>query len=123
MKLWYHIYQTAVKKAIFIAIIIVLLLIIQGLISSIYTLWNKQDLLTSAQQELRQEQLQNQKLNGELSYVKSGQFVEEEAHNKLFMSKPGEQEVLIAPSLIPQAQVKKQVQIIPNWQKWLNLFF
>jgi len=111
------------KKAAFVLIVLVLLFIINGLAHSIYDLWHKQDLLTSAQRQLSQEKLKNQKLKGELSYVKSQQFIEEEAHNKLFLVKPGEQKILISQSLKNKNQPQGKNQSIPNWQKWLHLFF
>jgi cell division protein FtsB len=112
-----------VKKAGFILIVIVLLLIINSLLHSIYDLWQKQDLLTSAQKQLDLEKLKNAKLKGELSYAQTPQFIDETAHNKLLLVKPGEQQVLISQKLINQNQVQKKQQNIPNWQKWLNLFF
>lgn len=111
------------KKAIYILIVIVLILIINSLVHSIYDLWHKQDLLTSAQNELQKEQLQNQKLKAQLSNAQSSQFIEEQAHNKLFLVKPGEQEVLISQNLLNKNQPQKQAQNLPNWQRWLNLFF
>jgi cell division protein FtsB len=114
--------MTFMKKIGFILIVLVLLFIINGLLHSIYDLWNKQDLLTSAQKELQNQKLQNQKLKAGLTYVQSPQFIEEQAHDKLFLVKPGEQEVLISPDL-SKAQIQKQAQNIPNWQQWLQLFF
>jgi cell division protein FtsB len=111
------------KKAIYIGAVIVLLLMINGLLHSIYDIWHKQDLLTSAQKQLDREKLENQKLKGELSYAQTPQFIEEQAHNKLFLVKPGEQEVLISQTLKNQNQPQKKVQNVPNWQKWLQLFF
>lgn len=111
------------KKAGFIVIVIVLLLIINSLGHSIYDLWHKQDLLTSAQKELEAEKLRNQKLKGELSYAQSQQFLEETAHNKLFLVKPGEQRVLISQDLINKTIEQEIKDNTPNWQKWLNLFF
>lgn len=111
------------KKSIFILIVVVLLLIINGLIHSILDLWGKQSLVTQAKNEFSRQKLLNQKLKGELSYVKSSQFIDEQAHNKLFMVKPGEQEVLISQKLIKTSRSQNKVKDIPNWQKWLNLFF
>ena len=111
------------KKGFFILVVVLMLLIIQGLLSSIFTLWNKQDVLTSAKQELQREELQNKNLKNRLSYVQSNQFVEEEAHNKLFLAKPGQQEVLISPDLIAKDQTQAKIENIPNWQRWINLFF
>jgi cell division protein FtsB len=110
------------KKAGFILIVIVLLLIINNLIHSIYDLWQKQDLLTQAQKQLSVEKLKNATLKTEISNAKSAQFIDEEARNKLFLVKPGEQEVLISQDLISKSP-QKQAQDFPNWQKWLKLFF
>jgi cell division protein FtsB len=96
---------------------------INGLFHSIYDIWHKQDLLVSAQKQLDREKLLNQKLKGELSFAQTPQFLEEQAHNKLFLVKPGEQEVLISQTLKNQNQPQKQAQNIPNWQQWLQLFF
>lgn len=111
------------KKAVFILIVIVMLLIINSLIHSIYELWHKQDLLTSAQKELDGQKLKNQKLKAEFSYTQTPQFIDEQAHNKLFLVKPGEQSVLISQKLIQKPADKKAKDNIPNWQKWLQLFF
>jgi cell division protein FtsB len=111
------------KKAVYIVVVIVLLLMINGLLHSIYDIWHKQDLVISAQRQLDREKLENQKLKAELSYAQTPQFLEEQAHNKLFLVKPGEQEVLISPSLTEKNQAQKQTQNIPSWQQWLNLFF
>ena len=111
------------KKAVYIVVVIVLLLMINGLFHSIYDIWHKQDLVTSAQKQLDSEKLENQRLKGELSFAQTPQFLEEQAHNKLFLVKPGEQEVLISPSLTGKNQLQKQNKNTPNWQQWLNLFF
>ena len=110
------------KKAGFILIVIVLLLIINSLAHSIYDLWHKQDLLTTAQKELVSEKLKNKKIKAGLSYAKSPQFLEEEARNKLFLVKPGEREVIISQKL-NQNNSQKPQDNTPNWKKWLNLFF
>ena len=112
------------KKAVYIVAVIVLVLMINGLLHSIYDIWHKQDLLTTAQKQLDREKLLNQKLKGELSFAQTPQFLEEQAYNKLFLVKPGEQEVLISPNLTQnQNSAQKQTQNTPNWQQWLNLFF
>lgn len=109
------------KKAIFIVVVIVFLIIINNLVRSIYDIWSKQDLLNQAQKELTRKEQRNQKLRAELSFVQTPKFIEEEARNKLFLVKPGEQKVLI-PNKVLETQ-KKQGKETPNWQKWLNLFF
>ena len=119
---WF-IMEIDMKKAIYILIVIVLLFIINGLLHSIYDLWHKQDLLTSTQKQLQQEELKNQQIKSQLSYVQSKQFIIEEAHDKLFLVQPGQQEVLISPGLITNSSPQVKARNIQNWQKWLNLFF
>ena len=113
------------KKIIFFVILAISILVINNLIRSIFTLWQKHDLVTLAQKELARQKQENQRLKSQLSYVKSKEFIEEQARNKLFLVKPGEQEVLIPEDLIrgtstPSAQKTKDD---PNWKKWLKLFF
>ncbi len=111
------------KKVLAIFVVIACLLIINNLIHSIYSLWQKRDLVTSAQEELNKAKEQNRVLKSKLSLVDSPQFVEEEARNKLFLVKPGE-EILITKDL-PNASSSAQSNGNgkPNWQKWWELFF
>ena len=111
------------KKIAYVFVVIVLILMINSLVHSILDLWQKQDLLTSAQKELDIQKQKNQKLKAQYEYVQTSQFIEEQAHNKLFLVKEGEQGVLIAQKLINQTQAKKGVGERSNWQKWLDLFF
>mgnify|MGYP001428687901 CR=1 FL=1 len=110
-----------IKKVIFIVIVIILLIVINNLVRSIYDVWSKQDLLNQAQNELTKEESKNRKLEADLSYMKTQKFIEEEARNKLFLVKPGEQQVLIPNKVLKNQKI--QIKQIPNWQKWLNLFF
>ncbi len=109
------------KKIIFLGAVILCIIIINGLVRSIYDLWRKQDLVVSAQKDLETAKKENQRLQKDLSYVKSNEFIESEARDKLFMVKPGESGVIIPPNLI----AKKALSPTPepsNWQKWINLF-
>lgn len=112
------------KRIVFISITIILLLSIVRLSTSIYTLWHKQDLLTNAKLELAQEKKENQNLQKQLVVVKSPQFLEEEARNKLLLVKPGESDVLIDSSLLHgTAAAKAKEAAKPFWQQWWDLFF
>ena len=111
------------KKILFFSILIVSGIIIVNLITSIYTLWHKQDLLVKAQQELQQQKKEQTKLQQQLQIVSNPSFVEEEARNKLFMTKPGEQEVLIAQQVTPASKKEVTVDTAPYWQQWLGIFF
>jgi len=112
---------STVKKVAYFITIIVCIVIINGLVRSIYDLWNKQDLVVKAKEDLDQEKQKNQELKAQLSYVQSGNFIEEEARNKLFMVKPGESGVIVPAELIKKKE-DKAVVFISNWQQWVNLF-
>lgn len=111
------------KKGIFLIIVIVLLVIINNLLHSTFDLWHKQDLLASAQKQLDAEKLKNSKLKAELTYAQTQSFLDETARNKLFLIKPGEQEVLISKDLIKTTTNNIKGENVPNWQKWMKLFF
>ncbi len=111
------------KKAVFVILVLALLFAINNAARSIYDLWHKQDLLISAQKQLEKEKAENAKLKSQISYAQSNQFIEEEARNKLFMGKPGDQQVIIPQGLLKSKEEKKTVDLRPNWQKWWDLFF
>ena len=77
--------------------------------------------MVKAKNDLEREKELNQELKARLSYVKSDEFVETEARNKLFMVKEGETGVIVPKNLIEKKEVKKEI-ILPPWQQWINLF-
>lgn len=113
------------KKIGFFLIIIVSLFIINNLVHSIYTLWQKQHLVDDMRLEVDRQKQENQALKNKLNSIENPQFIEEEARNKLFLVKPGEQIVVLSEkdlqatiSGMPKAQDTR-----PNWKKWWDLFF
>ena len=64
---------------------------------------------------------QNQKLKSELSYSQTPEFIEQQARDKLFMVKKGEQKVLLSKD--SEETVHKKKEGLPNWKQWWNLFF
>jgi cell division protein FtsB len=112
---------STVKKVAYFITIILCIVIINGLIRSIYDLWNKQDLVVKAKEDLNEQKQENQELKAQLSYVQSTNFIEEEARNKLFMVKPGEAGVIVPEELIKKKEEKITIYV-PNWQQWVNLF-
>lgn len=112
------------KKLFFFVFVIISALIINNLIHSIYSLWNKDDVVRGEQLWLEKEKQKHNQLTARLTFVKSQEFIEEEARNKLFMGKSGEAEVLIDPKLIANALAKeRKSEALPPWQQWMNLFF
>lgn len=112
------------KKIFLFLIIAVLLFAINNLARSIVTLWQKRELLTKADQELKKVKAENKRLKEQVKIVEGSQFVEQEARNKLLLGKPGEQIVIMPKNSQNEKQKKPSTQPIkstPNWQQWLNL--
>jgi len=114
----------SLKKIVFFGIILASIFIINSFIHSIYNLWQKNDLVVKAKQDLAQEQKENRELKKKLTEVQNPQFVEKEARNKLFLAKPGEG-IIILPSDGQKQKTsdKKREDTRPNWQKWWDVFF
>lgn len=113
------------KRIMFFTIIIICVISIIHSISSIATLLKKQDLLIKAQDQLQISQKKNKKLKEESKLVQEQSFIEEEARNKLFMVKPGENTIIIPKGLIvsrDSGAVHTSIQK-PNWQQWIGTFF
>lgn len=101
------------------------LLIINNLVRSIYTLWQKRDLVENARQEVEEKKRENEVLKKKIKTVERPQFIEEEARNKLFLSKPGEGVIVLSQKDLEAtlSAEPKPRDSRPNWKKWLDLFF
>ena len=111
-----------VKKLLLIIAIIILLIVIKNNVSSIFRTLEDENTTENLKEKLVSEQKKNQFLQEHLFYVKTNQFVEEEAREKLLMSRHGEY-VVIAPTASPLNQEKIEIDTRPNWHRWLDLFF
>lgn len=113
------------KKALYLSILIVSVLIIQSFVRSIINVWQKQSLIDQATFELTKEKKEHELLLQQAELVKKQHFIEEEARNKLLMVKANEAHVIIPSELLPKEQ-KQQVASNdprPYWQQWAQLFF
>jgi cell division protein FtsB len=116
----------SLKKIVFFCIILASLFIVNNLVQSIYSLWQKKNLVENSIFEVEREKRRNQELKNKLSQVRDRQFVEEEARNKLFMLKQGEQAVILSEKVLQEATVsakKPASDTRPNWKKWWDFFF
>ncbi len=113
------------KKITFIVIFLASLIIINNLVRSIYSLWKKQDLLVETKEELALEKRKHELLEQKLRKVQDPKFVEEEARNKLFYVKPGEQVVVLPQSLQTEKEKGKQPQQMKksNIEQWTAFFW
>ncbi|HVF69724.1 MAG TPA: septum formation initiator family protein [Xanthomonadales bacterium] len=113
------------KKIGFFIIIITSLVIINSMTRSIYTLWQKKHLVEDSRLEMEEQRRKNQELRNKLNEIDRPQFVEEEARNKLFLVKPGEQVVVMSEKDLKatESSKPKPKDTRPNWKKWWDLFF
>jgi len=112
------------KKIIFFVVLLLSLFIINNFVQSIYSLWQKQDLITKAKKDLRVAKQEQQKLQQALREAQEPTFFEKESRNKLFLVRPGEQ-VIVLPGPSGTTQQKQLVvkPHLPAWKQWYALFF
>lgn len=111
------------KKLLPFILIIVLLLIIKNIISSIASLSQTKHIVTSLETQLKAKEQERSFQQQKLYYVKSDEFVEKQARQKLGMAKEGEYIVIGPAAAAPQEQKSPIAKKVPNWKKWYNLFF
>lgn len=111
------------KKIILpIFIIIFLLFVIRGLVASIITRSQNQDITVTLEEDYKNKQKQNAYLKEKLAYAKSNEFIEKEARNKLGLVREGEY-IILGPPLKVARSEKVVFENDPNWKKWYTLFF
>lgn len=108
-------------------IYIVIILLIVGLTKDIWQLSHADDRVKEAEQKLAKIKLEQQKLNSQLNYYQSPEFLETQIRDKLQMIKPGETMVVLPEGLLSEATEDAQQPISneepANWQKWWQLFW
>lgn len=115
-----------VRKIIIGSIILVVLLISYNLVVQIISALRSGDRLSQAAETVYKLEAKNKQLKGKLSQIKSPQFIEEQARNKLGLGKVGEIMVII-----PEDKLKSvlgtsesaQEKRLPNYLGWWKVFF
>lgn len=112
------------KRVFIIIIMLISLLVINNLVRSIISLSQKEQLISSAQKQLDKEKKEHDLLKQQLQQVNNTRFVEEQARNKLFMVRDGEQLVILPKSVstIEQTQIKKHTEKKAPFEEWIALF-
>ncbi|MGI8419456.1 MAG: FtsB family cell division protein [Candidatus Levyibacteriota bacterium] len=113
------------KKIVFFTIALIGIVVINNLAHSIFIIWQKQDLITRAQNNLQEEKKENQKLNKAIALVNKPEFIESQARDNLNLAKPNEEIVLIPTKTIAtkSSTPSRPQDSQQNWQKWWNYFF
>lgn len=115
----------SIKKIILLIFVVISFGICFNQATSIYALWHKKDVLIRTQQQLTKMEQENKQLKAQLSQVNNSAFIEQQARDKLFLIKPGEQNVLV-PRSEPTSGGVPSVSSVPEkpyWQQWSELFF
>lgn len=99
-----------------------------SLTSTLYQLWQKQDILKEREAVRAQKELENTQLKKQLLQSKTDFFVEQEARNKLGLGKEGEVTILLpksdpTPMKANDEAEDREISQEPNWKKWWRLFF
>lgn len=115
------------KKKISLGIIsLIVIITIYNLVSQIINAVKSGERLGVAADSLIKLQIQNKELQKKLLQVKDPKFIEEQARNKLGLTKSGETLVIIPDERIKQvlgtSQAAEGVRL-PNWLGWWKVFF
>lgn len=110
------------KRLLPILLILILLIVIKNNISYILQFLEHGSPAQNLKKLLSEEEKRNKFLKERLYYVKTNEFVSEEATEKLGMLK-NEEYFVIAPTSTPLNNARIEYDTKPNWRKWLDLFF
>ena len=112
------------KISIVIGIFIVLILSL-NVIGQILSTLKSGERMDQATEKLHKLEVENRNLKNKLENVKSNDFIEEEARNKLGLAKEGEIIVIIPDETIDLILGKKKAEIVrlPNYLGWWRVFF
>jgi cell division protein FtsB len=111
----------SIKNLIYAVVVAIFLMVSYNLVNNITSIWQRRFVIEQAEKELARVKEENTSLKSQLERVQKPGFVEEEARNKLFYVKPGEQIVYVP----KQEEKPKEVEIvrITPWREWIALFF
>ena len=112
------------KRVLSVSMLLFAAYLIISLSRSLWDLWQKQENLLKAQTNVERLRQENNRLQSELEYVQTDEFVEREAREKLKLVKPNETVVLIPENVLRAATASAvPTPAPPNWEQWMRLFF
>jgi len=103
-------------------VIIFLLFLIRGLVFSIISKAQHQNITPNLEIEYENKKKEHAYLKEKLQYVKSREFIEEEARNKLGLVQEGDY-IILGPPLTTHSSEEIILDEEPNWKQWYSLFF
>lgn len=112
------------NKIVKVVIVVVGIGLIFSLSRNIYRLLKAGEQVQKAQLQLEETEKEYQALFEKKEYYQSEEFIEQEARNRLNLGKPGETVVILPPNVGELEEIASNVAPeLPNWQRWLKLFF
>ena len=118
--------MSTLKKTSNYLLLFLLLTLLINLSRDIWRLLHADERMKGAKKKLEQLEAERQELEEKKKDKQSDFYVEEQIRNKLGMAKPDEV-ILILPeelSLLREEKERKQEDLqLPNWQKWMKLFW
>ncbi|PIT89027.1 MAG: hypothetical protein COU27_02575 [Candidatus Levybacteria bacterium CG10_big_fil_rev_8_21_14_0_10_36_7] len=108
------------KKIALVIFIIFLIVLSRNAFISIRDKLKTTTTTQDLKQNLEEEETKNRFLKQKLSYVKSSEFVEEQAREKLGMVKSDEYTVVSASKTLSNKTAEAPK---PNWKKWIEMIF
>lgn len=98
--------------------------LIINLLNTTATLWQRQNEVTQAQEELEKLKKESKDLSSQLEYSQTQEFLEKEARDKLGLVMEGERQVLIEEEALTATEsgIKGKNSWFENLKSWWNLF-
>ena len=111
------------KKTLRLLAIIFCLYLIVTTVKAIVDLGKAGDKLTEREKRVASLQSEQQNLLRKKAAVNNPNYWEKVARDKLGLSKPGEEVIIIPQELLVDNFPVASQPAIPNWQKWMQLLF
>jgi len=123
-----HIVGDKLRKYSNILIIFVLIVLSLSLAKNISRNIQAQNRIEGEKKKIEELQKENEILKGEIAKVSSDVYIEKQLRNKLGLVKEGEYIVVLPDEetlrkLAPKIRKEEDLLPLPNWKKWINLFF
>lgn len=109
-----------IKISLAVICAFVSIILLRNSISSISSLSQNEGAIQDLRKELTEKKKENEFLTQKLSHVKSHEFVEKEAREKLGLVQENEYPVFVVPP--DNDQGPSEINYKPNWVKWKEVF-
>ena len=110
------------KKPVKILLFLLALYSIFNISRSVWRIYRRGDRLMELRREIENLKEEKKRLQEEIVYRQSPEFIEKEARDRLNMVKEGERVVILPAELTPpstkEKKTSKEVVTEPNWKQW-----